>query len=1331
MRRLTGLSGSSRVLFLLRLNRDQLMDLQDLSQLSGEPAFTIIQALIAGKEKKICPLLDSRMQAVNDSSRKLKLLQRQDKFIFEERGTNDLHLGWPILRGKFSDGTPVRAPLLFFPVELILEKEEWVLKPRKDSGITFNKSLLLAYYFYNQVKPDEDLLDTDFDDFDADSTVFRTQLYQLLKERLSINFNPDTFTDQLTPFETFTRDEFEEKHRNGELKLFPEAVLGIFPQSGSQLIPDYLELLENPTFDSLEDLFSSKNYHEPDVIQKSPVEVNLAVQEEKVYTPFPMDAWQEHALKSVRLGQSLVVQGPPGTGKSQLICNLIADSIASGKYVLLVCQKRVALDVVFNRLNEMELGEFLGLVHDFRDDRKTIFQKIARQIDRLEEYQRLNRSIDAIQTERRFTQVSRAIDHAVEELEEFRMALFDVHECGLCIKELYLTSDPRAESINIKQEYQYFHFNSLGEFIRTLSMYVRYAEKFESGNYSWKERKSFVGYTLSTRRELEQTISSIPVYQKELSQKLSDLIGLSLNLEDCENLLQRKSDADEMVALLPDELVYRFFLAMSEEKDDETSLLWLQNMERLILNCFDGEGVETSLRNDQIGLCQVALQQRMEARRNIFRLVRWELFSEHKFFLKRVLISNNLPYTKKGLRELEARLDNRLNYEHHLTAIREKLWLIDFPLDYSSKNIKRWFDKQKHAVRAKLLFNSLRELRQGIIPSRLTREAFVRMIWSVFDMLEPLSMRKSEWQQYLSAFQIRTLIHQPELEKEWLKLLHRDFDQLCEFDNIKENLKPHEKEVLNRLHEKLNSWEVEAYLSLFQNSLRLAWIDHIETKYPVLRSVSTLQMNHIESELKQLVEEKRELSKAIILLRARESICEGIEYNRLNNRKTYRDLSHQVTKRKKLWPVRKLIATFHRELFNLIPCWLASPESVSALFPMQEVFDLVIFDEASQCFAEQGIPALCRGKQVIIAGDDKQLRPFELYQARWEEDSEEPELESDSLLALCGKYLQNVNLQGHYRSKRLELIDFSNHHFYSGKLRLLPDKKAMEQNRPAIHYHKIDGRWENQCNYPEAEQVAELVFQFLADSPDKEIGIVSFNMPQQGLIQDVLERRALERGISLPSSLFVKNIENVQGDERDIILFSIGYARDDKGKLNMQFGSLNVAGGENRLNVAITRARESIVIVASIWPEDLHTEGIKNEGPKLLREYLAYARDVSNGKFVPSPPITVRQNSDWYLNTHLARQDRNTQSNLHLVIGILPFADLTVMQSTAPAGVILTDDGLFQQALTAKDPHVYMPALLKQKNWTSLRIYSRNWWNDQESVDHELAKYLYHVNEKK
>src|SRR5690606_7225768 len=148
-----------------------------------------------------------------------------------------------------------------------------------------------------------------------------------------------------------------------------------------------------------------------------------------------------------------------------------------------------------------------------------------------------------------------------------------------------------------------------------------------------------------------------------------------------------------------------------------------------------------------------------------------------------------------------------------------------------------------------------------------------------------------------------------------------------------------------KLYDKVGEWDADALEKLFQNSLRLAWIDHIEAKNPDLRAVSSQKMEKQREELMALVEEKQKLSHDILLLRARERVYENLEYNRLNNRVTYRDLYHQVTKKKKVWPIRKLITDFQHELFNVMPCWMVSPEAASAMFPMSELFDIVIFDE--------------------------------------------------------------------------------------------------------------------------------------------------------------------------------------------------------------------------------------------------------------------------------------------------------------------------------------------------------------------------------------------------
>jgi superfamily I DNA and/or RNA helicase len=1305
LRRLNKLSGNNRSLFLPRLHAEQLIDLQELSFLKGDKAFSIIDALISGKKKAICQIIDSRMESNNKTSQRLKKLARIDHFLFDEKGSNDLHVGWPFVEGMLMDGTLIRCPLLFFPVTLEQSSSDWILSLREDAGITFNKTFLLAYAHYNKVTLDEELFDFSFDDWEEDSTVFRTQLYQLLKQKIEINFNTDIFSDDLKSFLVYTKGGFEESHAVGMLKLQQEAVLGIFPQADSQLIPDYLTLMGEAKYESLEQIFEEKTN------QAAP---GKTIREEDVLTPLEIDAWQEEAIKKIKQGQSLVVQGPPGTGKSQLIANLVCDAVSSGKKVLIVCQKRVALDVVYERLGKLGLKNFIGLVHDFRNDRKEIFSTIASQIESVQDYKTQDRSVDVIQVERNFFHYSREIDTIVEELEEFRSALYTEEECGKSAKELYLTSDLQEDSINVKQEYQFFDFHKLPDFITTAKRYARYASRFEIDEHPWQHRVSFAHVPFSELKERTDTIQNLIEFKAHFEKAFQQLVGANFTMADGESLAAFITQLEELNSLIDSNNVYSYFTTMLLEKDEETSLLWLDNLRLLCMNCFKG-GLEDSLPSDQLVKFQGALQQRMEARRrSIFRWIHWEFFSEDKFWLKRVLVANKLEYDRDGFFILERRLDNRLNLEHHLTALRKKSWLTQLPNSQSEEELLKWFEDQKKAVRAKLLFNAIRDLKNYVNPSRLDFVTFKSLLYNIIALVKELINKRPVWEKHLTSFQLRHLTEIDEFSDRLLSTLRSDFEDLILFDNLKVSLSLNEKSVVDKLYQKSGTWDEHAFEKIINNSFRLEWLNHLEAKYPVLRLVSSQQFAEKEKALLQSVVRKHSCSKELVKLRVRERIYNNIEYNRLNNPVTYRDLHHQVTKKRKVWPLRKVVSEFHQELFDLMPCWMASPESVSAIFPLKPMFDIVIFDEASQCFSEYGIPALMRGKQVLIAGDSQQLQPSDLYEVRWNEEGDLPDLEVTSLLALAERYFPTVYLQGHYRSHSPELIHFSNQFFYKGKLRMLPSYDTILHQTPAIEYLKVNGWWENQTNEMEAVRVVDKVVEYLETDAPKELGVITFNAPQQQLILDKLESRLIELKKPWPSTLFVKNIENVQGDEKDIIIFSIGYAPDKQGKMHHQFGSLGVAGGENRLNVAISRAREKVIIVASIHPEQLKVEEAKNDGPRLLQKYLQFAYEIANGITQQEIGPSKLFQSTWYMTPRLF--------NNEVVPSSLPIADALVTKDRIPMSILLTDDEAYKEALSAKSLHAYDSILLEKRKWRFSRLFSRNFWINREDALFNLKK---------
>lgn len=1324
LRRLTNLSGNNRSLLLLRLISDQFLDLHDLNFAEEHPSFHIIADLIAKKDRiRLCPEADARDHTVNVTSQKLRKIQRIEQFIFQERGAMDLYLGWPFVRGKFQDGTLVRCPLIFFPVSLSRHNNFWYLEQRKDVNITFNKTFLLAYSYFNQVNLDEELLEYVLNELNTDSTVFRTQLYEILKgSQLEINFNQENFIDQLKTFEGFKKAHFEETEKTGQLKMYPEAVLGIFPQAGSYLMPDYVKLLENPTGSDLTDFFTSKIKKDPEKAQN--IRFSDQVKEETTFTPFEMDASQEQALRLIKNGNSLTVQGPPGTGKSQLICNLISDFIARGKNVLVVCQKRAALDVVYDRLKEQALHDFIGLVHDFKNDRKSIFEQIARQIDNVDEYKLKNNGLDAIHLERTFLQASRKIDLASEELDEFKKALFDDQECGKSIKELYLTSDPGEPSFALNQEYRRFHYHELEDFLNRLSRFLDYYQKFEGKPHFWNGGISFGTYSTQDFIRIREILHDIPEFHDRIKQESFDFSKNELDFESCLHLLTHLEDLGQLRSNLDNDTVFAHYQHMMEFNPGE-SPGWLSGLEKTLLQCFKGPGIEISLKAEELGRFQEAMEHAIKARKNLFSWIRWRLFSEDKIFITRVLVTNELKSNREGFEVLLNRIDNRLNYEHLVSTLEGTEWLTEFPETFRKIDIQNWFFYSKLALKCVELTRSIRTLSQVLPVRGHTRKSYLALLTRLQEFLESVPRQLAFWSPYISEAQVRSLLLGKEQIKVVETLLKEDFDSLVEYHRLKESFSSEEAKVIHELLERTSGQTKEEAIRLFQNSLSLAWIDHIEIKYPVLRSVSSFKLDHLTQELQQAITDKVNTSQDFLLLKSRERTYSDLEYNRLNNLVTYRDLYHQVTKKRLIWPIRRMISQFREEVFSLLPCWLASPESASAIFPMEELFDLVIFDEASQCFAERGIPAMYRGKQVVIVGDDKQLQPNDLYRVRWEDDSSEsiPELEVDSLLSLAKQYLMETGLRGHYRSRSLELIEFSNLHFYEGKLKLLPDYHLAKLAKPAIHYYKTDGIWEASTNLKEAQLVTDLVINLCEKYPDKSMGVVTFNASQQGLIMDLLEARQTEKEFLLPDTVFVKNIENVQGDERDIIIFTTAYAPDEKGKLQLRFGSLNQSGGENRLNVAITRAREQIYIITSLLPSQLHTDQTANSGPKLLKAYLEYAKSVSDGEWRPENQKDTLRNTNWYLRNQLHYDKSGT-----LVEKSLPFADLTVTTKGQYKGLILTDDDLFYDTLSAKEAYSYRQTHFKEKNWPFIQFYSREFWMNKEQSAEKLEKFISRVN---
>lgn len=1298
LNRLVNLSGNNRSLLLLRTTKSQDMDLHDLDFALNESSFALMKQFIEdGKHIKLCKALDYTDAKSNEASLRLKNIKRKNEFLFEERGAQDLYLGWPFVCGKFVDGTVVRCPLAFFPIELEIDaKNYWVMKKKKDVLSSFNKNFLLAYSYFNDVVYDEELGNTTLDDFEKDITVFRTELYQTLKNSLlEMHFNQDLFTDKLEAFKSYKKEDFSKKYDIGQLKLESNAVIGIFPQNSSYLFPDYQKLIADQKIPDIETLFKSKH------LDLGQYKEELVIKESSLYNAFKIDASQEAVIQEVKKGKSLIVQGPPGTGKSQLICNLVTDFMARGKKVLVVCQKRAALDVVGKRLSEKNIRNFIGLVHDYKADRKIVYEQISRQINSVDDYQHRNNGLDTILLERTFQQCSNTITQISEELTEFKDALFDTHECGLSIKELYLGSNPRKPFIDLRHAYSDLPFHTHSQLIKKIKSYLLYSEKFEDDNYVLKNRKSFRDFSIKNLKKFGDLIPEIRKTHDELITETNMLLDEPINLEEALWVQQRKGIFYELIDDLAGEEVFDTFKHYVPHNVDFSRFNAVADR---IYECYNDDEIELSVKSNNLGKLAEVLQKAIQAKSDIFKWISF-YFSKEKYILKKAILANHLDFKKRSLKILERRLDNRLNLEHNFSTLEGLSWIPDLPKERSIQVIKEWLILQKKGLLAREKYQTLRSFKNFFSFKNLTRKTFKEKVEDLFKSINKASEKYNDWQSTYNSYQINKVISDEQFAHNMIKALQEDFESLVEFDQIKDSFDEYELAVLEELIGEVGHSE-EKVLQLLDNSLKMEWIRHIEEKYPILRKVSTRKFDQLEMDLQSNIEEKLDISSDILQLKAREITYKQVEYNRLKNPVTYRKLEKQVNKKRKIWPLRKVVAECSEELFDLIPCWLCSPETASAIFPLNPIFDLVIFDEASQCFAENALPSVVRGKQVIIVGDSKQLSPNDLYQVRWEGDNEEDnmDLDAESILDLGSLYLPDKKLKHHYRSQSLELMEFSNKAFYDSSLKILPSFVRANEKDPPIEYIKVDGIWEHNQNVKEAEEVVKLVSK-LNDKEVQNIGVVTFNAKQQELIRDMIEEKVMRNEMKIGDDFIIKNIENIQGDERDIIIFSVAYAPGKSGKLNIQFGSLNMHKGENRLNVAISRAREKVYIVSSIEPEQLKVENTKNEGPKLFKEYLKYARKVSAGEYIATP-YTVSEGiaSDMLLSTKLVEMDDSLFQEL-------PFADVTQKENGKYTRLILTDDNNFYREESPKETHCYTPMFLKEKKWKFKRFYSRQWWD--------------------
>ncbi|MFK7969223.1 MAG: AAA domain-containing protein [Bacteroidia bacterium] len=1359
--RLTNLSQANRSLRLSKLSRRRDIDLCDLGYVEQESPEDILNKILDGKDVVLVKKLDARHPRTNLISRHLNKIYREINTLFEETGAYDLYIGYPFVEGKFLDESTARCPVALFPVRLerdLRARPRWKLTSLADEPVLLNRTFFLAYERFQQQRFSPDFFEVEINR-NKDWRAWLNELYELIKSHeVEVNFNSRLFDLKLNSIPDLTAETMA-NWPLGKLTFQSQAALGIFPRSDSALLQDY-EALEAMKPDEqkafrLDALFPEKN--QSDLAPPNPRETKR-IREEDRYFVTEVDESQEAALLDVQRGASLALHGPPGTGKSQVIVNLIANAMAHDKRVLLVSQKRAALDVVHKRLETLGLGRFAALVHDHRHDRKAIFAQIRRQLEDTEHFQTELRDLNFTQWEHEYRQVSRQVDQSARMYDELYEALTTLTEQGLSPHELYMACTVKEPAVSLDQESRNLTQDRLRVLLDKLEALHDYRELFVP-EHPWAERLSFHAWKYDEQQAIRQLVHNIPTQCASLREEREALKTLLPELSDepghNEETLQQAANVQRL-------------LIQTEIREDVEAILMERMSPAKVKTMLDGFAKEV----EDLGSLKLFAQfpwgrfEEIEThlkhygafRKKPLKLLNLN-YLKARWFLKKWLEPQSEKLVPATFTALKREFTKVRRVQRRFGKVYQHGFFEDFPLLESLDEKRRWLVKKEshlHALTA-LSAEELGSFKPVFDHGHLDEkhwESQQDIARRLDEYNQHLHQAQADWGRYLSKQQIEQLFAElPEsaaVEQHCVAMtegLDADFGDMQQADTLLANLDGTALGVWEKVQQAVETLpeSAEDRREAVRQSVLFYWLQQAEQRLPVLARVSGRGWARERKQFARNSAERRKRVTELVSRRVKEQIIDRIEYNRLGNAVTYREIQHQVNKKRRLWSVRRLVKeSWESGLGKLLPCWMCSPETAAAIFPLQpDFFDLVIFDEASQCFVERGLPIMLRGKQWIVAGDHMQLQPFDLYKVRYEEGEDElteydAALEVESILDLARQRLQEARLAWHYRSRDAALINFSNHAFYDGRLQVVPSAK--KPTIAPLQWIAVDGLWEKNTNLAEAEKAIRLVEKLMdADNP-LSIGIVTFNFPQQELIKDLLEKRLaamaeqndprypiLQRALLPPAAeadtgLFVKNIENVQGDERDVIIFSIGYAPNEAGKLNAQFGLLSQRGGENRLNVAISRAKERSYVLCSFRPEALQVAESKHPGPRLLKRFLQYAYAMSEGRTADAFGLldSTAGSRDLELPNPLADEVAQALEargyRISRNLGDTNFKLDLAIQNAAGEHVlgIRCEGPHYFSGSTAKAREIYRRELLAQRGWKLCHVWARNWRIDAE-----------------
>ncbi|EHM89699.1 hypothetical protein HMPREF0045_00364 [Actinomyces graevenitzii C83] len=935
----------------------------------------------------------------------------------------------------------------------------------------------------------------------------------------------------------------------------------------------------------------------------------LKTDETKNILPIAADGSQLQAVVAATSGRSFVLQGPPGTGKSQTITNLIAANLVAGKKVLFVAEKQAALDVVKVRLEDIGLSKFVLDMHGTDNVNKAVRNQIKAAIDAKYSYE----------PERWQLRKSRLVED-INALQKYSDA---IHTPNKLNKSLW---GALTLSEDIKR-------NDDAKLICLPSGYAQNPNPSpdELEGLVKDVAKNWVDPELLARWEgfdLSGSLNSLKEAALNLSAACAELAETSAFDQLIAGELSASKtgeDLDSFLAVNQKQLLSR---PQREEVEDTLALIKtvvsqarsLKDLLEALLATYSQAFIEIG---DLDQLEQAATQARSwklgrrARRRHFASILAGALQAELAVTAQKKLVKTYRP--KKvmesvgQMRALRVQMSHILDQLDQLPELKKRLMLWDNDFVQRLEDFQASLELQEKLPIWLWDAGELAELRQA---------------------LRQLESSERTWRELtqapecnLGGQELKTHIDQ------WIQRgqqVEQDLPKLRQVARLNKAIQALESKGLDELagylkHQKLTPAQVEASLEL---ALCAQSIEERLAAFE-LDNFDDVEQQELTQNTNKNWQQVRDMYRQVLPAK----LFEARGWTNQPDQDT-QQLRMQLDAKRNSASIRTLFSKYGQQILSATPCVMASPASLAThIEPGALMFDLVVFDEASQVTVPQAMGAIGRAKAAVIVGDNKQMPPTNFFAANQDDDMAEDSETINDLESILDEAMEvrlpSLMLTWHYRSQTESLIAFSNQHYYSNELATLP--AAGQMPGTGIFWRRVDGHFMRKAdphyqanklntNEVEAKAIIEEISRRLNDplTKDQSLGVVTMNAKQMDLITTLLEEsddpliaeHMPGEGVAPDKTIFVKNLENVQGDERDVILMSVGFSKDPlKNRLPLNFGPLNRQGGQRRLNVAVTRARTAVVVFASFDPEDMQLTKNSAQGLQDLRDYLLLARD--------------------------------------------------------------------------------------------------------------------------